>query len=290
MTHPPDSDLLRSFLAIAEAGSVTAAAERLGRTQSAVSMQIARLEENLGQQLFERLPRGVALTARGTQLLPYARRVTGLIEEAATALRARPLDGPVRIGIPQDYSETILPGVLASFARAFPAVEVTVRLDYSAPQLAALRAGDLDLAVVFDWQARAPRGEVLAVEPTVWVTSEQHEQHLQRPLPIATYFNSSWCAERMLPSLERHGLDYRLAFECDTVGGFFSAVRSGLAVVALSQSTIPAGCRALTTSEGFPPVDSSHVVLHRNPRGSSPAIEELAATIRRAFGPRGKEG
>lgn len=288
MAQPPDSDLLRSFIAVAEAGSVTVAADRLGRTQSAVSMQIARLEESLGQQLFERKPRGVALTARGAQLLPYARRITGLIDEAATALRARPLDGPVRIGIPQEYSETVLPGVLADFARAYPAVNVTVRLDYSEPQMAAMRAGDLDLAVVFEWQSGKTLGEVLGVEQTVWVTSERHEQHLQRPLPVATYFNSEWCAKHMIPSLERHGLDHRAALECDTVGGFFSAVRSGLAVVALSRSTIPEGCRELTPAEGFPPVDSARVVLYRNPRGTSPAIEELATVIRRAFAPAGR--
>ncbi|MDW4549475.1 LysR substrate-binding domain-containing protein [Defluviimonas sp. D31] len=285
MAHPPDSDLLRSFLAIAEAGSVTAAAERLGRTQSAVSMQIARLEENLGQQLFDRLPRGMALTARGAQLLPYARRVTGLIEEAATALRSRPLDGPVRIGIPQDYSETVLPGILSAFSRRYPAVEVTVRLDYSVPQLKAMAAGELDLAVVFEWKPAGTKGEILCVEPTVWVTSDRHAQHLQTPLPIAVYFDSDWCQTNMIASLDRHGIPYRVAFECDTVGGFFAAVRSGLAVVALSRSTIPDGCRELTLEEGFPAVDSSSVLLHRSSRGASPAVDALAEAIRAAFRP-----
>ena len=94
---PLDSDLMRAFLAVADTGSVTAAADRVGRTQSAVSMQIRKLEESLGQPLFNRLPRGVVLTPRGAQLLPYARRVTSLLEEAATALREKPLAGPVRI-------------------------------------------------------------------------------------------------------------------------------------------------------------------------------------------------
>ena len=90
MLAPPDSDLLRSFLAVADTGSVTAAADRLGRTQSAVSLQIKRLEDSLGQPLFERLPRGVALTPRGAQLMPYARRITALLEESALALRVKP--------------------------------------------------------------------------------------------------------------------------------------------------------------------------------------------------------
>lgn len=285
MTLPIDSDLMRSFLAVADRGSVTAAADAIGRTQSAVSMQIARLEDCLGQRLFDRLPRGVALTARGAQLIPYARRVVRLMEEAATALRSRPLDGPVRIGIPQDYSERVLPQVLADFAKRYPAVEVTVRCDYSVPQLAAMKAGELDLAVVFEWERNKSKGEVLCVEPSVWVTSEKHDQHLQKPLPIATYFNSDWCQEHLITSLDRHGIAYRVAFECDTVGGFLSAVRSGLAVVGLSRSTIPEGCRELTLADGFPTIDTSAVVLHQNPRGTSPAIEELAAGIRAAFRP-----
>ncbi|MGB7320005.1 MAG: LysR substrate-binding domain-containing protein [Albidovulum sp.] len=285
MAAPPDSDLMRSFLAVAESGSVTAASHRLGRTQSAVSMQIARLEDSLGQRLFDRRPRGVTLTARGVQLLPYAQRVVKLMEEAATVLRSRPLDGPVRIGIPQDYSETVLPKLLSDFAACYPAVEVTVRCDYSAPQMAAMKAGELDLAVIFEWEANTSKGEVLCVEPSVWVTSVRHEQHLQSPLPIATYFNSGWCQEHLITSLERHGIAYRVAFECDTVGAFFSAVKAGLAVVGLSRSTIPEGCRELTLADGFPPIDTSCVVLHRNPRGSSPAIDELASGIRAAFRP-----
>ena len=119
---PLDSDLMRSFLAVAETGSVTLAADRVGRTQSAVSMQIRRLEDSLGQPLFLRQPRGVALTPRGEQLLPYARRVTSLLDEAAVALREKPLDGPVRIGIPDEYAETVLPRALAAFSERHPAV------------------------------------------------------------------------------------------------------------------------------------------------------------------------
>ena len=132
---PLESDLMRAFLAVAETGSVTSAAGRIGRTQSAVSMQIRRLEDSLGQPLFHRLPRGVSLTARGAQLMPYAQRVVGLLDEAATALREKPLVGPVRIGIPDEYAETVLPRALAVFSERHPAVEVMVRCDFTSPQL-----------------------------------------------------------------------------------------------------------------------------------------------------------
>src|SRR5680860_374821 len=103
MLPPLNSDLMRSFLAVADSGSVTCGADHLSRTQSAVSMQIRKLEESLGQSIFVREPRGVRLTERGKQLIPYARRVVGLLDEAATALREKTLSGPVRVGIPDEY-------------------------------------------------------------------------------------------------------------------------------------------------------------------------------------------
>lgn len=284
MPIPLDSDLMRAFLAVVDTGSVTLGADRIGRTQSAVSMAVRRLEDSLGQRLFDRGPRGVALTARGRQLVPYARRVTGLLDEAATALRERPLAGPVRVGIPQEYCETVLPQALAGFAARHPAVEVTIRCDYSAPQLAALEAGELDLAVVFDW-GEVTLGEVLCIDPTVWVTSVAHGQHLRRPVPIATYFASGWCRDMVIPSLDRQGIAHRVAFECDTVGGFNAALRAGLAIAPSARSAVPPGCRELTAAEGFPVIDASSVVLRRSARGSSPAIDALAAMLRLAFQP-----
>ena len=284
MTVPLDSDLLRVFLAINDTGSLTRAADIVGRTQSAVSMQVKRLEESVGQALFDRQPRGVVLTVRGAQLLPYARRVVDLLDEATTALRVKPLDGPVRIGIPEEYSETILPKALAAFAERHPAVEVTVRCDHSSAQLAALEADALDIAVVFDWN-RVTQGEVLCIDPTVWVTSVVHRQEEKHPLPVAVYLGSSWCTEFALRSLDQHGLVWRAAFECKMTSGLRIAARTGLALAALSRSTIPDGCRELTAADGFPMVDSSRVVLRRNSRGSSPAIDGLAEMIREAFRP-----
>lgn len=281
---PLDSDLMRAFLAVVDTGSVTAAADRIGRTQSAVSMQIRKLEESLAQPLFTRLPRGVALTPRGAQLLPYARRVTSLLEEAATALREKPLAGPVRIGIPDEYAETILPRALAAFSERHPGVEVTVRCDFTAPQQAALDDDQLDLAVIYD-SSHTSGDEVLCVDPTVWVTSIAHAQHLQQPVPVGVYFRSDWCRDFALRSLDQQSIPWRAAFECDTSASLRVAARTGLAISPLSRSTIPPGCRELTNADGFPIVDRARVVLKRNPRGGSEAIEGLADMLREAFRP-----
>ncbi|SDW29762.1 LysR family transcriptional regulator [Litoreibacter albidus] len=284
MHAPLDSDLIRSFLAVVDAGSVTGAADQIGRTQSAVSMQIRKLEENLGQSIFVREPRGVSLTDRGRQLLPYARRVVGLLDETATALREKPLSGPVRVGIPDEYVQSILPAALASFSQRHPETQVTARCDFSAPQLAALRADEIDLAVVYEGSSK-DEADILAVDPTVWVTSISHAQHLRRPLPIAIYFSSDWCRDYALHSLEQIGMSYYTAFECDTSASMRSAVMNGISVAPLARSSIPAGCRELTVEDGFVMIDNARVVLHRNPAGTSPAIDAMAVTLRDAFCP-----
>ncbi|MFZ1468422.1 MAG: LysR substrate-binding domain-containing protein [Paracoccaceae bacterium] len=284
MAAPLDSDLMRSFLAVADTGTVTAAAERLLRTQSAVSLQIKRLEDSLGQPLFHRLARGVSLTPRGEQLVPYARRVVALLDDAAIALREKPLVGPVRVGIPDEYSGTILPRALAAFDERHEGVQVSVLIDHSAQLLAALTGDQIDLAVIYDW-AYALEGEVICVDPTVWVTSVAHEQHLRRPLPVAVYLQSDWSRDYAEHSLDRRGIDWRPAWICTMAGGFRVAVTTGMAIAPLSRSTIPQGCRELTAADGFAPVDNARILLRRNLRGTSPAIEGMAALLREAFAP-----
>ena len=281
---PLDSDQMRAFLAVADTGSVTAAAGRVGRTQSAVSMQIRRLEENLGQPLFTRLPRGVALTPRGEQLMPYARRVTSLLDGAAVALREKPLTGQVRIGIPDEYAGSVLPRALAAFSERHLGVEVTVRCDFTDSQLAALVAEKIDMLVLYD-PDHTSGDEVLGIDPAVWVTSVTHGQHLQVPVPVAVYVESDWCREFPLRSLDRQSIAWRIAFECDTSASLRIAAQAGLAISPIARSTIPPGCRELTAEDGFPIVDSARVVLRRNPRGSSPAVEGMAAMLREAFQP-----
>ena len=284
MYPPLESDMLRIFLAVAEAGNVTHAGETLARTQSAVSMQVRKLEEAVGVTLFERGPRGVSLTMEGMRLLPYARRIVGLVDETTAAMRALPLDGPVRVGIPEEYNQTVLPNALAAFAEAHPGAEVTVFCGYTAQQMEALAADELDLAVIFEWDGGIS-GELLAIDPTVWVASLAHNLHLERPVPVAFYRRSAWCQEFAQRSLERYAMPFRIAYTSDTSNGLRSAVMSGLAIAPLARSNIPAGARELTAADGFPVVDSSRVVLKRNPRRGGPAIEGMADMIRKSFAP-----
>ncbi|MER8974669.1 MULTISPECIES: LysR substrate-binding domain-containing protein [unclassified Mesorhizobium] len=277
-----DSDLLRTFVAVADTGNFTKAAERAGRTQSAVSMQMKRLEGMIGDSLFERGSRGVALTQRGGELIANARRIVSLLDETAASMVAAPLGGPVRIGIPEEYGHAILSRALGAFAKRHPQVDITVRYAHSGAQIAALAAGELDLAVVFEWQDLSG-GEVLMHDPTVWVTSELHHMHEERPVPIALYNRAGWCKDFAIKSLEQRGLAYRVAYTSDTNGGLRLAVTSGLAIAPISRSNIPAGCRELTVADGFGDIDSSNVVLRRNPNASGEAIDGMEEAIREAF-------
>ena len=277
-----DSDLLRTFVAVAESGNFTRAGEAVGRTQSAVSMQIKRLEETVGDLLFERGSRGVRLTRKGEGLILNARRIVGLLDEAAASLQTAPLHGRVRIGIPEEYGYSILARALGAFSKRHPLVEIIVRFATSQSQIAALNAGELDLAVIFEWQDFSD-GEVLMIDPTVWVTSLVNPMHMQTPLPIALYQNNGWCRDFALRSLDERGLNYRIAYLSDTSGGLRLAVTSGLAIAPISRSNIPPDCRELTLAEGFGAIDASHVVLKRGSGSPDLAIDGMADAIRDSF-------
>ncbi|RST88005.1 LysR family transcriptional regulator [Aquibium carbonis] len=278
-----DSDLLRTFVAVAETGNFTKAGEQVGRTQSAVSMQVKRLEETLGDILFERGSRGVVLTRKGDLLLPNARRIVALMHETMAAFRAPPLSGHVRIGIPEEYGQSILSRALGAFSKRHPDVDLTVNYGCSAVHLAKVQGRELDLAVIFEWQDFS-EGEILMTDPTVWVTSTMHRMHEETPVPIALYGSTGWCREFALRSLEQRGVEYRIAYSSDTSGGLKLAVLSGLAIAPISRSNIPEGCRELGAGDGFGVIDASHVVLHRHPRSTGGAVSGMADAIREAFG------
>lgn len=282
MTIQLESDLLRSFVAVADLENFTRAADALGRTQSAVSMQMKRLEELVGDPLFERGPRGVTLTRKGSELLVNARRIVDLLDETAASLAAPALDGRVRIGIPEEYGASVVSRALGVFSKVHSNVEIMVRYARSDVQKEALGRGDLDIAVVFEWE-RSPRGEVLMVDPTVWATSEVYRMHEQSPVPVALSLCAGWCTSFATRSLESRGHAYRIVYRSDTAGGLNLAVSSGLAIAPLSRSSIPADCRELTAADGFGDIDSSNVVMYLRRNGTGGAVAAMADAIREAF-------
>lgn len=280
---PLDTDLLRTFLTICDVGHFTGAAAQLGRTQSAISVQMRRLEEQVGKQLFDRNSRGVTLTTDGETLMPYARRIMMLLDETTVALLRPRIEGTVRIGLPDEYGHMVLSSALSAFASRHPHVEITMRHARSSDQVAALAAGEIDLAVIFEWEEFS-EGVTLMSDPTVWTVSDLHSVHQERPLPVALYDNNaSWGRQSAINWLRRNRIDYRIACQSRTTGGLKLAVSAGIAVAPISRSNIPPHCRELTAKEGFGRIDASRLVLRKRLPSSTDAVEGMARSIREAF-------
>lgn len=282
MTSGLDSDLLRTFVAVADCGSVSGAAPRLARTQSAVSVQLRKLEELAGRALFLRHARGVRPTPAGEALLGRARRVLRALDEAEASLTGDPLTGKIRIGVPEEFGAPVLPDVLARFAETHPDVEVTVACEPSSMLEQGLMAGALDLAVLVIDSGRL-NGELLVHDPTVWVTSTRNEAHMADPLPVAVYDQDCWWRDWALRTLDDRGQRYRIAYASHSVAGVQAAVASGLAVGVLARSTMPPDTRALGEAEGYTELPGSAIVLRQRDRASSRAVAAMAEAVRSAF-------
>lgn len=276
-----ESDLLRTFIAVAETSNFTKAAEIVGRTQSAVSMQIKKLEEAIGSSLFERGSRGVTLTRHGNTLLAKARRVISLLDETAASMRTPALTGMVRVGIPEEFGSSVLPRALRAFDQMHPGVEIVANFGRSAANIEALNQGKLDLAVVYE-EGEKTVGEILRSDPTVWVTSDIHETHVRSPLPIAMYSGNGWCNEACFATLSHLENGFRVAYLSDTSNGLAAAVQAGLGIAPMSRSSIPPNCRELTEADGFSVIDYSNVTLRINRRRNHPAVAGMAQAIREA--------
>ncbi len=264
-------DLLRAFVAVAETGSFTRAAGRLGRVQSAVSMQVKRLEEVAGSRLFDRSRRRVALSEDGEVLLGYARRMLALNQAALSDLGQAAVAGRVRLGS-ADTAAYFLPGILARFARAYPRVQLEVRCDRSWHLLDALDAGDLDLALVTQ-QGDRGGGRALRREPLVWASARGQAAHETDPIALAVF--APGCAYRAaaMDALDRAGRRWRVAYSSTSVAGVQAAAMTGLAVGVLPQSTLLKGMRVLGVAEGLPPLADYAITLHAAPGHASPGSQ-----------------
>jgi len=283
------TELLRTFLAIADNGNFSLAAEQVNRTQSAVSMQIKRLEELVDKSLFKRDSRNLTLTADGLILLGYARRIIKLNEEAVSHLKQPELSGWVSIGLPDDYAPRFLPEILAGFSRAFPRIQVEVTCEPSDLLIKRMHRLELDLAMTTSPSSDVENALLLRREPMVWVTSDQHLQHEETPLPVALFPDECYGRSWAVKALERANIDYRIAYTSASLLGIKAAVLAGLAVAAVSRSIIPDGMRQLSVEEGFPPLPEASFLLHRNPESEHLVVDTLAEHIAKAFGTRAEE-
>jgi DNA-binding transcriptional LysR family regulator len=274
-----DIDQLKTFLAIADHGGFSRAAAAVNKTQSAVSMQMKRLEDVLGRSLFAREGRQSRFTADGERLMAYARRLVALNDETVAVFTKPELAGSVRLGTPDDYADIFLPEILARFARSHPMVTVDVECFDSIVLKERVRRGEFDLAIV-TFGSGAEDGEVVRREDLLWVTSARLSPHEQKVLPVVlTQPGCPW-RQAAMAALDGAARPYRIAYSSPNASTMNAAVMQGLAVSAMPRICLRPGMKVLGEAEGFPPITSFGIGLIRRPGKLSPAAEALATHVK----------
>ena len=278
-----DLDVLRTLVLAVDLGGFARAARRVGRTQSAVSLQMRRLEDGAGQSLFTRAGRSFALTTAGEQMLGYARRLLAINDEAVAAVRGTRLACPVRLGVLADFAETWLPPVLAGFARTHPAARLEVQVDRRIAVLDALDRGRLDLALVFD--ADRPRGIELGDLPMAWIAPRRW-----RPggvLPLVLFEAPCVFRTAALAALDRAGIPWHVAFTSQSLAGIWAAVDAGLGVTVRTPVGVPRALRVVdpvaAPAAGLPALPSTTLWLLDALDPASSLVAELRTLLVRSI-------
>ena len=273
-----DVDLLKTFLAIADNGSFTRAAEEVHKTQSAISMQMKRLEELLGVPLFAKDGRMSRFTPDGERLVDYARRIVSFNDEVVSAFTKPELTGTIRFGTPDDYAERFLPEILARFARTHPLITVDVDCLGSGELFTRVKRSEMDLALVTHG-CDIVTEEPVRREQLVWVTSMRHCAHMAEVLPLAVSHAGCEWRSKVLKSLDKQQRKYRVAYSTPNSNAVNAAVMQGLAVGAMPELCVRPGMRVLTEKDGFPALGSFDIGLVRKPGKSNKAIDALARHV-----------
>lgn len=259
-----DTETLRTFVTAIDLGSFARAAERVGRSQSAVSLQMKRLEEQIGHPILRKKGRGLALTEAGDVVLAYARRILGLNDEALAAVTgAGAVTGTVRLGMPQDLAERWLPIVLARFSRAYPAVQIEARVERNATLLERLGHGQLDLALVFGETGR-PGATPFAELPLTWIGLPGYrlEREAGRPLPLVVFEPPCQFRQVATDALERAKQPWRIVLTTPSLAGLWAAVEAGLGVTMRTPEGVPARLAMLEPrTSKLPTVNGARMAL-----------------------------
>lgn len=275
-----DLELLETFIAIADGGGFTRAGERLHKTQSTVSRQLGRLEEQVGTTLITRNTRGLALTEQGELLLGYARRLLDLHAQAVDALDGTKVEGLVRIGTAQDVVDGGLAQLLSHFARLHPGVRLEVRVDANCRLREKVGAGDLDLAVVL--QERGDGGEVIERLDRVWVAGAGFQRSDSDPLPLVLFDPPCIFRNAALNALERAEIPWRVVLTTPSFAGLRAAVRAGLGVSVRTSRWLEDDLQILREGAGMPALPDVELALHMARCPRTVAMERLLESVRDA--------
>jgi DNA-binding transcriptional LysR family regulator len=279
-----DLDVMRSFAAGIELGSFAKAADRLGRSTSAVSAQLKKLEDQAGTPLLRKSGRGMVLTEAGEVMLGYARRLLELNDEAVSAVRGSQLEGRVRLGLQEDFGESVLPEVLGRFKRAHPRLRVEVHLARNPVLMESLHAGRLDLALAWETALAAPYAEHVHTLPMRWIVANDEQVAVTHaagePVPLVVLEAPCLMRTAATQALDRAGVPWRIAFTSPSLAGTWAAVKAGLGVSVRTPLGLPADVRALDAREvDLPSLPELGLALYRADAEPEPVVARLAELI-----------
>ncbi|MGP8231063.1 MAG: LysR substrate-binding domain-containing protein [Methylovirgula sp.] len=275
-----DTILLRTFAAVCDAGSFTKAAHVVNLTQSAVSLHVKRLEEQVGARLLRRGAEGVGPTEQGEVLLSYARRILALNKEAERRLGGKD-ERLIRIGAPEYFDLDKLSILLRQFSAQNPALRLQIELGIGPDIAALLEAGDLDLAIL-SREIGEGDGIALSRERRIWAAGQAMRLGPDQPVPLALYPSNCRWRQVVLDELDRAGRPWTVVLQSSGIAGILAALGAGLAITIFPESSLPAALRPLGRAEALPPLPDFEFVLRRSQTRSA-AVDHLAEMIANSF-------
>ncbi|HEX7940729.1 MAG TPA: LysR substrate-binding domain-containing protein [Gemmatimonadaceae bacterium] len=276
-----DLDTLRTLAVASDLGGYGQAGARLGRTPSAISLQMKRLQQDVGARLFRKQGRGVALTEAGELVLGYARRMLALNDELLDTVRGAALVGSVRLGFSQDFADVILPVVLARFTALYPLVMVEVRIEGNAALVEAVAKDQLDLALAVGHADRVTAESVGALD-LVWIAGERFVSRPDQALPLVLLRPRCAFRKEAIRSLDAAGISWRVAAVSPSIAGVWAAAIGGLGVTMHSALGVPQALSYGKAMFDLPPLGEFPVTLHARTGKRSDAVERLRAIVREA--------
>lgn len=281
---PRNLDLaaLRSFVTVSEVGGVTRAANFLNLTQSAVSMQIKRLEQSLGQQLFLRAAKKLVLSPEGEQLLSYGRRMLALNDEVLARFSDDSCEGEIRLGVPHDIVYPAIPGILKRMAQAYPRLRVNLMSSFTALLKPEFARGEFDVILTTETLPDA-QAEVLSERQLVWVGAADGSAWQRRPLRLG-FKDSCIFRPETQAALDLAGLPWELATGGESEQAVEATVAADLAVTARMVGSIPDGCVVIAGDNILPKLGQMQIALYRSQRRKDEAMELLLSELRCAYG------
>lgn len=276
-----DLDTLRTLIVAKDLGGYGQAAVRLGRTPSAISLQMKRLQEDVGATLFRKDGRGVVLTEAGEIVLRFGRRILAMNDELLDTIRGASLAGSVRLGFSQDFAETVLPDVLSQFTKLYPLVQMEVRIEGNAALVEAVEKGQLDLALAVG-QADRPTAEILGELELVWIAGQDFLRRSDQPLPLVLLGPQCAFRKEAIQKLDQSKIPWRIAAVSPSLAGLWASAIGGLGITVRSSLGLPA--RLWWDKEMFdlPELTAFPVTLHAQSNAMSEGVERLRAITRSA--------